>query len=91
VTFDDWADDIARRVSAEMPDARFKRRVDDVCRIIHGANECQLHATSDEFARFVALRRGERTEQGLVHTLHVRIAAVSEEELTRRIVGWLRR
>lgn len=74
-----------------MPDACFKRRVDDVCRIIRGANECQLHATSDEFARFVALRRDLPRDKGSVHTLHVRIAAVSEEELTRRIVGWLRR
>ncbi|HET7815621.1 MAG TPA: hypothetical protein VFL13_14740 [Candidatus Baltobacteraceae bacterium] len=91
VTFDDWADDIAKRVTAEMPGARFKRRADDICRIIHGANECQLHASSDEFARFVALRRGEPADRGFVHTLQVRIGAISEDDLARRIIGWLRR
>jgi hypothetical protein len=87
MTFDEWADEIAARVRTAVPDVNLKRKVDDVCRWIHAGKECQLHAVSDSLAAFVALRRdGFFTE--CPFTCHLPIAAGSEEEIARRIVGW---
>lgn len=88
MTFDEWADHIALRVSAAVPGVDIKRKVEDLCRLIYRGKECQVHAVSDSSAAFVALR----VESGTVTcplSTHVRIGSDSEEEVARRIIGWL--
>jgi hypothetical protein len=90
MTFDEWAERIAKHVSAELPEVSVKRKIDDVCRWIYAGRECQLHALSDSQAAFVALRRnGLFTD--CPFWCHISIAAESEEEIARRIVGWFAR
>ena len=90
MTFDEWADGIAVRVIAAVPDVSLKRKVDDVCRWIHAEKECQLHAVSESQAAFVVLRR-----QGMFtnspFSCDIPITAGSEEEVARRIIGWFGR
>ena len=87
MTFDEWADGIALRVTAAVPEVYLKRKIDDVCRWIHAGKECQLHAVSDSQAAFVVLRRdGVFTDSPF--SCHIAIAAGSEDEVARRIIGW---
>jgi hypothetical protein len=87
MTFDEWADEIASRVSVAVPDVNVKRKIDDLYRWIHAGKECAVYAVSDSLAAFVALRReGPRTV--CPFTCHVIIAPASEEEIARRIIGW---
>jgi hypothetical protein len=87
MTFDEWADRIALHVVKAVPDVNVKRKLDDVCRWIHSGKECQLHAVSESQAAFVALRRdGMFTD--CPFSCHIAIAAGSEEDVARRIIGW---
>jgi hypothetical protein len=87
MTFDEWTDEIATRVTVAMPDVYVKRKIDDVCRWIYGAKECQLHAVSESLAAFVALRRDGLFTNSPI-SCQVTIAPGSEEEVARRIIGW---
>ncbi len=90
MTFDEWTDEIASRVTAAIPDVHVKRKIDDLCRWIHAGKECQVYAVSDSLAAFVVLRR-EGISTVCPFTCHVVIASDSEEQVARQIIGWFGR
>lgn len=86
MTFQQWTDAISARVRLAIPEVLVKRKIDDICRLVYGPKECQLHAVSDNLATFVTLRRDTFSSRPSCRRL--RIEPGSEDQIAVQIIGW---
>jgi hypothetical protein len=88
MTFQQWTDGISARVRVAVPGVLVKRKIDDVCRLVYGPKECQLHAVSENAATFVTLRRDTFGLRPSCRRLT--IEAGSEDQIAVQIIGWFK-
>ncbi len=95
MTFDEWTDAISTRVNAAMPDVYVKRKLDDLCRWIHGGKECQTACRLRIARRIRRHSAGRCVEQQSVLVPHRdrgglrRGSRQANPAVVRKMTGWL--